>query len=187
MKLAEKLIGSGKTIISTVEIDLPCKSFFMLARYAPHLEGSQFSNLIAECKEILIGMMKMLESKAIEVVEDSEPELEVNDKAEPGLGLEVVAKLVSLQEEIFSQPTKVIKLPIETLVDLPIELSMNLVPTVLSMRTLFFLRSLDVYDPLQILIQEPLSQEIHKLVYKLDFNGAELTCHAACILLELHR
>ena len=51
--------------------------------YAPHLESSQFSDLIVECKEILAGMMKILESKAVVVVEDPEPEPEMDDKQEP--------------------------------------------------------------------------------------------------------
>jgi len=52
---------------------------------------------------------------------------------------------------------KVIELPIETLVDLPVEPSRDLIPTVAARRTSFFLRSPDVYDPLQILNQEPIS------------------------------
>ena len=44
----------------------------LLTQYAPHLESSQFSDLVAECKEILAGMVIMLENKAIEVVEDPE-------------------------------------------------------------------------------------------------------------------
>jgi len=40
---------------------------------------------------------EMLESKDVEVVEDSESELEVDDKRGP----EVVAELVSPQEELF--------------------------------------------------------------------------------------
>jgi len=70
-------------------------------RYASHLEGPQFSDLIAECKEILADMVK-IESKVIEVVEDLEPELEVDDK--PESGPEVVAELVTLQEEISHSP-----------------------------------------------------------------------------------
>jgi len=58
-------------------------------------------------------MVKIPGSKAIEIVEDPEP---VNDK--PKSGPEVVAELVSPQEEIFPRPTKVIELPIKTLVDL---------------------------------------------------------------------
>jgi len=42
-------------------------------------------------------MVKMLESKAVEAVEDPEPKSEVNDKPE----LKVVTKLVSLQEGVF--------------------------------------------------------------------------------------
>ena len=52
------------------------------ARYAPQLEGSQFSDLIAECKEILAGMTKVLESKMVVVIEDPESESEI-DKPEP--------------------------------------------------------------------------------------------------------
>ena len=57
-------------------------------------------------------MVKILESMTVEVVED--PKLEVDDKSE--LGPEIVAELVSLQEEIFSRPTEVVELPIETLI-----------------------------------------------------------------------
>jgi len=80
---------------------------------------------------------------------------------------------------------EVVELPIETLVDLSAEPFMDLVPTVAAMRTSFFLRSPGLYDPLQILIQEAVSQEIGILVYELDFCGAELTFHAACTMLEL--
>ena len=80
---------------------------------------------------------------------------------------------------------EVVELPIETLVDFLAEPSIDLVPTVADIRTSFFLRSPDEYDPLQILIQEPVSQEIGILVYELDFNGAKLTCHVICILFEL--
>ena len=64
-------------------------------RYAQYLESPQFSDLIAECKEILVSMMKILESKAVEVIENSESESEV------------VAELVPLQEEISSLSTEV--------------------------------------------------------------------------------
>ena len=80
-------------------------------------------------------MVTMLENKAVEVVEDSE------------LGPEVVAELVSLQEELSSRPTKVIELPIESLLDLLAEPCIDLVPIVTAITTLFFLRSPDVYEP----------------------------------------
>ena len=57
-------------------------------------------------------MVKMLENKAIEVVEVSKPEAKVDDKAESGS--EVVAKLVTLQEKNSSRSTKVVELPMET-------------------------------------------------------------------------
>jgi len=47
-----------------------------------------------------------------------------------------------------------VELPIETLVDLPTEPTRELVPYLAAMRTSFFLRSPDVYDPLQIFLQE---------------------------------
>ena len=53
--------------------------------------------------------MKMLERKTVEVVKDSE------------LGPEIIAKLVSLQGEIFSRLTEVVELPSETLIDIPVE------------------------------------------------------------------
>ena len=58
---------------------------FFRTRYAPHLEGSQFSDLIdlvAECEEILVGMVKMLERKTAEVVEDLEPGVDDKPRSE---------------------------------------------------------------------------------------------------------
>ena len=95
-------------------------------------------------------MVKMLESKVVKVVED--PESEVNDKLE--LGPEVVAELLSLQKQIFPQPTEVINLPIETLVDLPTKPTLELVPSLTVMRASFFFRSPDMYDLLQIFLQK---------------------------------
>jgi len=48
-------------------------------------------------------MVKMLESKAIEIVEDPKPEPEVYDKPESG---SEVVELVTLQGEIFLRPRK---------------------------------------------------------------------------------
>jgi len=62
---------------------------------------------------------------------------------------------------------------------------MELVPLLATMRVSAFLRSPNVYDPMQIFLQDPVSQEIGSLVCELDFSGAELICHDACILLEL--
>jgi len=92
---------------------------------------------------------------------------------------------VSLQENIFSQSTEVEEFPIETLVDLLAEPTTDLVPSLAAMRASLFLRSPDVCDPLQIFLQETVSQEIGTLIYGLDFNGAEFTCYVACVLLEL--
>ena len=69
-------------------------------------------------------MRKILESKAVVVVGDSE--------SEPGP--EIIAELVSLQEEISSRPTEVEELSIETFVDLPTEPNMELVLSLAAMR-----------------------------------------------------
>jgi len=46
-------------------------------QYASHLERPQFNDLVAECKEILVGMRKILESITVEDPE-SEPKLMIN-------------------------------------------------------------------------------------------------------------
>jgi len=61
-------------------------------------------------------------------------------------------ELVLLQEEVFPRLTKVVELPIETLVDLPTEPIMKLAPSLAVMRALIFLRLPDVYGPLQIFL-----------------------------------
>ena len=75
-------------------------------------------------------MIKILESNATEVVKDLKPE--------PGPEPEVIAELVPLQEEIFFRPTEVEKLLNETLVDLPAEPTLELVPHLADMRISFF-------------------------------------------------
>ena len=115
---------------------------FFRTRYAPHLEGSQFIDLIAECKEILAGMVKMLEHKAIEVVEDPKPK--VDDKS----GSEVVTELAPLQKEVSSWFTEVEELPNEIFIDLPPEPTMELVPFLTDIGSSIFLISSDVYNPL---------------------------------------
>ena len=88
---------------------IDCRYWFVLqdfhTRYAPYLERPKFSDLVAECKELLAGVGKILESKLVEVIE--EPELEVDDESEPrpGPGPKIIVELVSLQEKISSRPT----------------------------------------------------------------------------------
>jgi len=90
-------------------------------------------------------MVKILESKTIEVVEDLKSVPKVD---KPKQGQKVIE--LSLQEEIFSRSTKVEKLPNETFVDLPTEPTLELISPLADLRVSFFLRSPDVYDPLQI-------------------------------------
>jgi len=111
---------------------------------------SEFSDLVAECKELLAGVGKILESKAVKIIEDPKSEPEFDD--EPGS--EIIARLVSMKEEIFSRSTYVGELPIETLVDLLAEPSLELIPSLTVMMASLFLRLPDEYDPLQILLQE---------------------------------
>ena len=88
-------------------------------------------------------MVKMLESKAVEFVENLELESEVNDKRGPKV-VDDTARRIS------PQPTEIIELPIETLVDNLAEPILKLVPSLTIIRASIFLRSPDVYDPLQI-------------------------------------
>jgi len=55
---------------------------------------------------------------------------------------------------------KVEELPVETVIDLLAEPTLELVPPLAGMRVSFFLRSPDAYDSLQICLQELSSQEI---------------------------
>ena len=80
---------------------------------------------------------------------------------------------------------EVVELSIETLIDLPAEPIMKLVPHLTAIRASIFLRLPDMYNSLQIFLQEPVSQEIGTLICGLDFSRAGLTCHVACILLKL--
>ena len=96
------------------------------------------------------------------VVEEPEPELKFVEDPKPET--KIVAGLVSLQEEISSQFTEVVELPIETLVDLPAKPTTELVPSLTVMRASLFLRSPDMYDPLQIFFQEAVLQEIGTLI-----------------------
>jgi len=75
--------------------------------------------------------------------------------------------------------------PIETLVDLPTEPTMELVSFFTAKRATLSLRSPDVYNSLQIFLQEIRSEEIGIMVCGLVFNGVELPCYAARILFEL--
>jgi len=51
---------------------------------------------------------------------------------------EVIAELAPLQEEIFFRSTQVEELPNETLVDLSVEPTLELIPSLTAMRASFF-------------------------------------------------
>ena len=59
-----------------------------------------------------------------------------------------------------SRPIEVEKLPIDTLVKLPPDPTMELVSSLVVMKTSLSLRVPDVYDPLQIFLQETRSHVI---------------------------
>jgi len=82
------------------------------------------------------------------------------------------------------EETEVEELPIETLVDLPTELTMGLLSLSPPMIFSLSLRSPDVYDLLQIFLQEAGSQEIKlvmvqsavSLVFIMDDSHMSATC-----------
>ena len=104
-------------------------------------------------------MRKLLASYAAKVDSDLEPpvliEPNIIDKPES----EVVDELVSLQEEFFLPLTETEEL-INTLVELLVEPIMELVPSLIAI----LLRSPDIYDSLQIFLQETGSQKISLLM-----------------------
>ena len=110
-------------------------------------------------------MVKIVKSKAVEIVEDSEP---VDDKPR----LEVVVELVSKREEISPRPTKVVELHIEKHVYLLAEPTLESIPSLTVMRVSLFLRLSDLYDPLQFFLQKAGSQENSALVCGSVFSGA---------------
>ena len=85
-------------------------------------------------------MVKMLESRTVkafynpelepEVDDNSKTESEVYDKPEPRP--KITAESVSQQEEVSPQPMEFEDLPAETLVDLPAEPTLKLVPPVIT-------------------------------------------------------
>ena len=83
-------------------------------------------------------MKKIPESIAAKVVEP-EPEPKFVEAPEP-------------ESEV--KESEVDELHSETLIDLPAEPTMKLVPSLTAIRALLFLRSLDLYNPLQIFLQE---------------------------------
>jgi len=155
---------------------IECRDWFvlqdlLLTRYNQYLERPQFSDLVAEYKEILVGMGKILESMT---VKDPEPRVKscwwarVKVRARSCCWISVTVRKIS------SQLTEIEKLPTETLVDLLTEPTMELVSSLEAMRDSLFLRSPDEYDPLQIFLT--VSQEVGILICGLNFSGAELTC-----------
>jgi len=81
--------------------------------HEPELEKPKLSDLVAECKEILANMGKLLASYASKINSNPEPraliepdiidkpESEAVNEPEPEPEPEVVPELVSLQEEMF--------------------------------------------------------------------------------------
>ena len=74
---------------------------------------------------------------------------------------------------------------IETPIDRLVEPIIELLPSLSTMRVLLSLRPPDVYDSLQIFLNEACSQELSVLVCGSVFNGADLSCFDGYILLKL--
>ena len=79
-------------------------------------------------------MGKILENMTSKLVANPEPLVLGKPDILEEPGLEVVFELVPLQEEISSQPTKIEELSIETLVDLSVELTIELMPSLTPIR-----------------------------------------------------
>ena len=194
----EKLSIGGKTTINYVAIDFACKAFFVLGMLhifiqylsprlnnRPRANKSLIPSVSFERPQLASGSSSKLVAK-----NDISPEStvliepEVLDELEP----EVVAELVSLQEKTHSRPIEVEESLIEISVDLLAEPTMELLSSSPVMRVLLFLRSVDIYDLLQIFLQTS-SQEIKILMVQstigLVFSGDDLSRRAACILLKL--
>ena len=113
-----------------------------------------------DSKPIVLTEPKVIEEFYSKVVKNPKPELKVEES-------ELKVEELEVKEPL-----------IETLVDLSVEPTMELVPSL----TVISLRSSDVYDPLQIFRQETGSQKIGVLVYEFS---VELSClimmHISCL------
>jgi len=144
------------------------------AEHELELEKPQLSDLIAECKEILDCLGKILENMTVKINTDSKPPVLV----EPDV-------LEESKPEVKEPEPKVEEPLIETHVDLPAESIIELLSFWLAIMFYLSLRLPDVYDPFQIFLQKTCSQEIGALICWLVFSSAELPYYVACILFEL--
>jgi len=74
---------------------------------------------------------------------------------------------------------------IKTFVDFLAKPTIELLSFSPAVMFLLSLKSLDVYDPFQIFLQETGSQEIGALISGLVFSGAQLPCYVGRIFFEL--
>ena len=112
-----------------------------------------------------------------EIVDKAQPEQKIVDKSEPESEPEVV-------DELDPEP-EVEEYLIEIPVDLLAEPIMKLLQSSPAMRVLLSLRPPDVYNLLQVFLNEAGSQEFGVLVCSSIFSRADLSCSAAFISLEL--
>jgi len=109
-------------------------------------------------------MMKILKSKAIEVV-DSEPEPKV------------VAELITLQEEISSRPTEVVELHIKTHVDLLAEPTLEVVPSLAVMMALIFFRLPDARSLADLSPGASFTGDWYLVMWvRCQWSGVDLSC-----------
>ena len=93
-----------------------------------------------------------------------------------------------LQEDTPFRAIEVKESLIEIFVDLYVKPTIELLPSSPAMRALLSLRLPDIYNPLQIFLQQICSQKIKLLMQSTIgpvFGGDDLSRHAAYILLEL--
>ena len=135
------------------------------SRYAPLVYSSE-----SDCGEPNVEQESEPENKPItdssttKVKADPEPSVIVEPEVLDEPESKVVVELVSLQEETPSRPTKVEKPLVEIFVDLPVELTMELLPFFTAMRIPLSLRLLDTYNPWQMFLYHDLIDARYDLI-----------------------
>ena len=126
-----------------------CRHWFVLqalrAWYAPKLQRPQFSDLVAECKEPLASVGKILENMT---AKGANPEpLALSS-------LKLLLRWHHSNKRFPPGPQKLKSSVIRSLYIFPAKPILKLILPLAAMRTSFFLISPDVYDSLQIFLQE---------------------------------
>jgi len=137
----------GKAYWLWINSHSSCRCWFVLqgllcTRCTLHLFFTEFRETLEGIRKIIKGMVAKFDI-------DSEPPVLI----EPDI-VDIVYEPNSKVVEYSEPEAEVEELLIETLVDLSVESIMELVSSLSVMRASLFLRSHDVYDPLQIFLHE---------------------------------